>query len=187
MAFTVLLTGLSGSGKTTLAAQVAARLKSLEARVEILDGDSVRSTICSDLGFSKNDRIENLRRVGHVATLLARNGIVVLISMIAPYNESRVQLRDFHHRCGLDFFEVYLSTPVEICRDRDPKGLYARAAQGGVPAMTGDGDVYEAPTRPELTLDTSKFDLQTSVEMFMRALEARGLMDALGAHRSSKR
>ncbi len=149
---TVLFTGLSGSGKSTLAAAVEELLVKRGQPAFMLDGDNLRHTLCSDLGFSPEDRAENLRRAGEVARLLAEDGTVALVSMISPCTEERRRLREAHADSGLTFFEVYVNTPLETCELRDPKGLYAKARAGTLPDFTGIDAVYEPPRYPDLEL-----------------------------------
>ncbi|MGH3466900.1 MAG: adenylyl-sulfate kinase, partial [Thermocrispum sp.] len=148
------LTGLPSSGKSTIAAGLAKRLVADGVGVEVLDGDEMRRTITQDLGFSRSDRHENVLRFGRVALLLARNGIVALVPVIAPYSASRDEVRGWHGRQGVVYFEAHVSTPVEVCGKRDVKGLYAAHAAGTVRGHTGVDDPYERPTRPDLRVDT---------------------------------
>ena len=164
---TVWLTGLPSSGKTTLARALEKRLVDEGLRVEVLDGDIVREGLTRDLGLSAEDRRENVRRVGFVADLLSRNGIVVLCPVIAPYRDARDEVRARH---GERYFEVHVATPVELCSQRDVKGLYAAQRAGTVTGLTGVDDPYEAPESAELTLDTSGHTLDESVEILWRAL-----------------
>lgn len=148
---TIWFTGLSGAGKSTLAEALAPELRALGKRVELLDGDAVRTHLSKGLGFSREDRDTNVRRIGYVAHLLARNGVYVITAAISPYRETRQWCRETIQ----DFVEVYVSTPLEACAARDVKGLYKRAMAGEIPAFTGVSDPYEPPESPELTLDTS--------------------------------
>jgi bifunctional enzyme CysN/CysC len=147
---TVLFTGLSGSGKSTLASAVEEQLVTRGQPAFLLDGDNLRHTLCSDLGFSAEDRAENLRRAGAVARLFAESGAVALVSLISPSAEERRKLRELHADDGIPFLEVYVNTPLEICEQRDPKGFYARARAGELPNFTGVDAPYEAPTQPDL-------------------------------------
>ncbi len=149
---TVLFTGLSGSGKSTLSAAVEEQLVKRGQPAFMLDGDNLRHTLCSDLGFSPEDRAENLRRAGELARLFAEAGTVALVSLIAPHAEERRKLREIHSDTGLPFVEVYVNTPLEVCEGRDPKGLYARARSGELTDFTGVSAVYEAPQHPDLEL-----------------------------------
>jgi len=149
---TIWLTGLSGSGKSTVAAACEARLVAFDRPAYVLDGDNVRHGLNGDLGFSAADRAENVRRVGHVARLMADAGIVVLVPLISPYRADRDQIRALHAEAGLPFHEVFVDTPIELCEQRDPKGLYAKARAGELTGFTGIDDPYEPPERAELVL-----------------------------------
>ena len=155
---TVWLTGLSGSGKSTVAVACEARLVAFDRPAYVLDGDNIRQGLNGDLGFSAADRAENVRRVGHVARLMADSGLVVLVPLISPYRADRDLVRDLHSVAGLPFFEVFVDTPIELCEQRDPKGLYAKARAGEITGFTGIDDPYEAPTRPELVLTPAAGD-----------------------------
>jgi bifunctional enzyme CysN/CysC len=150
---TVWLTGLSGSGKSTIAYAVEERLVAEGRAAYVLDGDNLRHGINSDLGFNKEDRTENIRRVGEIARLLADAGLVVLAPVISPYQADRDEVRRKHEEIGLRFVEVFVDTPLEVCEQRDPKGLYARAREGEITGMTGIDDPYEAPVSPDVTVD----------------------------------
>ncbi|MQA07707.1 MAG: adenylyl-sulfate kinase [Pseudonocardiaceae bacterium] len=166
---TVWLTGLPGAGKSTVARTVAS-LVGDAVEVEVLDGDEVRKTISSDLGFSRQDRDEQGRRVGFIAELLARHRVLTLVPVIAPYAETRAAVRQHHQRRGTPFVEVHVSTDLEECVRRDPKGLYARAAAGEITGLTGVDDVYERPEHPELRLDTAGLDAETAAQQVLRLL-----------------
>jgi adenylylsulfate kinase len=147
---TVWFTGLSGAGKTTISRVVENELRSQGYKVEVLDGDELRQCLTKGLGFSKEDRDENIRRIGYVANLLTRNDIIVLVSTISPYRHIRSQMRlDI-----ADFVEVYVNAPLEVCEQRDVKGLYQRVRKGEILNFTGIDDPYEAPLFPEVTCDT---------------------------------
>ena len=167
---TVWFTGLPSAGKTTLARALAARLADAGHRVEVLDGDELRTYLTADLGFSRQDRTDNVIRVGYVAHLLSRNGVMVVCSLISPYREDRDRVRALH---GDRFMEVYLSTPVEVCARRDVKGLYARQAAGTMEGLTGVDDPYEAPLAPEVVVPTHSQSLEESVDMVWTALPSR--------------
>lgn len=169
---TVWFTGLSGAGKSTLAEALAGRLAALGRRVELLDGDAVRTHLSKGLGFSREDRDTNVRRIGWVAQLLTRNGVFVITAAISPYREAREWCRDSIR----DFVEVYVSTPLEVCARRDVKGLYRRALAGEIPHFTGVNDPYEPPTDPAVTLDTGAITLDDGVAQVMAALRARGYL-----------
>jgi adenylylsulfate kinase len=166
---TVWFTGLPSAGKTTIARAVEKRLLDEGRRVEILDGDVVRTYLTKDLGYSRADRDENIRRIGFVAHLLSRNGVVVLCSVVSPYREVRDEMRVLHDG---RFFEVYVSTPVDVCSDRDVKGLYAKQKVGGLSGLTGIDDPYEPPSNPELVVPTHTQTLEESVEAVWQALHS---------------
>ena len=166
---TVWFTGLPSAGKTTIARGVEKRLLDEGRRVEILDGDVVRTYLTKDLGYNRADRDENIRRIGFVAHLLSRNGVVVLCSVVSPYRDVRDEMRVLHDG---RFFEVYVSTPPEVCAQRDVKGLYARARAGQVTGMTGVDDPYEPPLAPELEVPAHLQTLEESVESVWNALHS---------------
>ncbi|GAB3496179.1 adenylyl-sulfate kinase [Flexivirga lutea] len=160
---TIWLTGLSGAGKSTIAEAVAAELTARGHRVQILDGDELRTNLSAGLGFSRDDRNAHVTRVGFVAELLARHGVVALVPVIAPYADARDAVRAHHATHGTPYHEVYVATPLQECRRRDVKGLYAKAAAGELTGMTGIDDPYEPPLRPDLTIDTEQVDLADAV------------------------
>jgi len=149
---TVWLTGLSGSGKSTIAAAGERLLVAEGSHAYVLDGDNVRLGLNGDLGFSAADRAENVRRVGHVARMLADAGVIALVPVISPYRVDRGLVRRMHTEAKLPFVEVHVATPLAICESRDPKGLYRRARSGEISGFTGIDDPYEAPLAPELVL-----------------------------------
>jgi bifunctional enzyme CysN/CysC len=149
---TIWFTGLSGSGKSTVAAACERLLLAAGQAASLLDGDNLRHGLNADLGFSAEDRTENVRRIGEVARLLAEAGVVALVPVISPFRSGRDAARDAHERDGLTFVEVFVDTPLEACEARDPKGLYARARRGELTGMTGIDSPYEPPPRPELVL-----------------------------------
>jgi adenylylsulfate kinase len=164
---TIWLTGLPSAGKTTIGHALEKRLLADGHRVEVLDGDVMRTHLTKGLGFSKEDRDENIRRIGFVADLLSRNGVVVIVSVISPYRAVRDELRELH---AGRFFEVHVATPVEVCADRDVKGLYARQRAGELTGLTGVDDPYEAPLTPEVVIDTSTTPLPEAVERIVGVL-----------------
>jgi bifunctional enzyme CysN/CysC len=149
---TIWFTGLSGSGKSTVAIECERQLVAAGRPAYVLDGDNIRHGLNGDLGFSAEDRAENVRRVGHVAALMADAGIVALVPLVSPYRADRDAVRALHDAAGLQFVEVFVDTPIELCEERDPKGLYAKARAGELKGFTGIDDPYEAPERPELVL-----------------------------------
>lgn len=155
---TVWLTGLSGSGKSTVAAACERLLVDAGRPAYVLDGDNLRHGLNGDLGFGSADRTENVRRVGHVARLLADAGVVALVPLISPYRADRDRVRALHDEAGLPFLEVFVDTPIELCEQRDPKGLYARARAGEITGFTGIDDPYEPPLEPELVLRPGDVD-----------------------------
>ncbi|RLF26861.1 MAG: adenylyl-sulfate kinase [Thermoplasmata archaeon] len=168
--FTAWFTGLPCSGKTTVADRVAEILKEKGYKVERLDGDIVRKELTSDLGFSKKDRDENIKRVTFVAKLLTRNGVAVLATFVSPYKERRDKSRK---EIG-DFIEIYTRCPIEVCMKRDVKGMYKKALAGEISGFTGVDDPYEEPTNPELILDTDKETLEESVQKVLEKLRELG-------------
>ncbi|MDQ4070573.1 MAG: adenylyl-sulfate kinase [Actinomycetota bacterium] len=167
---TVWLTGLPSAGKTTIARALEKRLLGEGHRVEVLDGDVLRTHLTRGLGFSREDREENVRRIGFVAHLLSRNGVVVLVSVISPYRAVRDELRELHEG---RFFEVHVATPVEVCAERDVKGLYAKQRAGELTGLTGVDDPYEPPLQPEVVLRTERQTIEQSVETLWQALHSR--------------
>ncbi|MEM8618234.1 MAG: adenylyl-sulfate kinase [Actinomycetota bacterium] len=159
---TVWFTGLSGSGKSTIANAVAEQLLAADRPAYLLDGDNVRHGLNADLGFSAADRAENVRRIGEVARLMTDAGLVVLVPVISPYRADRDNVRAMHEAAGLSFVEVFVDTPLELCEQRDPKGLYAKARAGVITGMTGIDDPYEAPTSPELRLEPAALHVQAA-------------------------
>lgn len=172
---TLWLTGLSGAGKTTIAYAVAERVDGNGRPIEILDGDDLRDHLSPGLGFSKEDRDAHVTRVGYLARLLARNGVLAVVPVIAPYEEVREAIRAEHEAEGTAYLQVYVSTSVEECARRDVKGLYAGHAAGTVQHLTGVDDPYEPPTDPHLTLDTAGIALEDSVDAVTHLLTTRGL------------
>ncbi len=168
--FTLWFTGLSGSGKTTLAVAVEKELRARGLKVERLDGDIVRQSLTSDLGFSKEDRDKNIERVTFVAKLLTRNGVAVLCSFISPY----IARRDKSRREIGEFVEVYCECPLDVLIERDVKGLYRKAINGEIANFTGVSDPYEPPPNPEITVNTATQTMEQSLAIILRWLEAHG-------------
>lgn len=169
------LTGLSGAGKTTIAEVVAEHLRAAGREVEVLDGDELRRGLSAGLGFSREDRDIHVRRVGFVAELLARHGVITLVPVIAPYAATRDEVRAQHDARATSYLEVYVDTPLAECARRDVKGLYARAAAGELTGMTGVDDPYEEPDKPDLRLDTTGMDVTTAARRVLDLLIERGL------------
>jgi adenylyl-sulfate kinase len=168
---TVWFTGLSGSGKSTVAAAVEERLVAAGRPAYRLDGDNIRSGLNTDLDFTPEGREENVRRVAEVALLFADAGLIALAALISPYAEGRRRARALHEEAGVRFVEVYVSTPVSVCSQRDPKGLYARASAGDITSFTGVDHPYEPPTEPDVVVG-HHLPLEEAVD---------GVLDALGA------
>jgi adenylylsulfate kinase len=173
--YIVWFTGLSGAGKSTLAKLLSARL-SEERPVEILDGDEVRTYLSKGLGFSKEDRDTNIRRIGYVARLLARNGVAVITAAISPYREIRDEVRKLAAEDGIPFVEVFASAPIEVLTARDVKGLYQKALAGEIAHFTGVSDPYEPPLEPELEVHSDRETVGASLGRIVRVLEERGLL-----------
>ncbi|MCR4396372.1 MAG: adenylyl-sulfate kinase [Candidatus Saccharicenans sp.] len=171
--FTLWFTGLPCSGKSAVADRVAEILRSHNLKVERLDGDVVRKSLCRDLGFSKKDRDENIRRVAFVAKLLTRNGVAVLTSFISPYRE----IRDEARREIGEFIEVYVKCPLEVCMSRDTKGMYQKAIRGEIKEFTGISDPYEEPLNPELVLETDRETLEESARKVIDYLRKSGYIE----------
>ena len=163
-------TGLSGSGKTTLAFELEHRLFSLGYQIYVLDGDNVRHGLSSDLGFTPEDRTENIRRIGEVAALFAEAGTIVISAFISPYLSDRYLARK---AVGAGFHEIYLSADLATCAARDPKGLYKKAHNGEIPDFTGVSAPYEEPVRPDLTIDTESLNVESSITLLMDYIEKR--------------
>jgi adenylyl-sulfate kinase len=178
--FTLWFTGLSGSGKSTLATYLLPKLKELGKKVEILDGDEVRENLSKGLGFSKEDRDTNIRRIGFVANMLARNGVAAITAAISPYRDVRNEVRV---RAQAPFIEVYVECPLDVLEDRDTKGLYKKAKAGIIKNFTGISDPYEAPESPEVVVDTSKETIEQSAEKILDYLRKRGLVPTAAAAR----
>lgn len=169
---TLWFTGLSGAGKSTVSEQIHKRLKNAGAKVELLDGDVVRTHLSKGLGFSKEDRDTNIRRIGFVCDLLSRNGVIAIVAAISPYREVREQVRASIE----NFLEVYVHCPIEVLAERDVKGLYKKALAGEIPSFTGVSDPYEPPLNPEISIDSSKESVEESVEKVWSKLVQAGLI-----------
>lgn len=177
---TIWFTGLSGSGKSTIAFTVEHALVERGHLAYVLDGDNIRHGLNKNLGFSAADREENIRRIGEVAKLFADTGIITLTSFISPYRKDRDQVRKIHADVGLVFIEVFVEVPIDICEQRDPKGLYAKAraalAEGKGMGFTGVDDPYEAPVSPEIVLRNDKVTPQEAATQMLEYLESKGLL-----------
>ena len=176
---TVWLTGLSGAGKSTIATALAEELRSRGRKVEILDGDVVRENLSKGLGFSKEDRDINIRRIGFVADLLTRNGVVVIVAAISPYREVRDEVREMVGR----FLEVHVDCTIEELTRRDVKGLYAKALAGEIKNFTGVSDPYEAPVDPEVRVDSSTETFEESLAKVLTAVEDYDTVESIAAAR----
>jgi len=169
---TIWFTGLSGAGKTTITQALEKKLRAAEVKLEVLDGDIVRTNLTKGLGFSKEDRDENIRRIGFVSHLLTRNGVIVLVSAISPYRAIREEVRQ---RIG-DFVEVFVNAPLAVCEERDVKGLYKRARAGEIKQFTGISDPYEPPENPEIECRTDLEELSESVDKVWNKLVEMGYL-----------
>lgn len=173
------LTGLPGSGKSTIADSAVRKLHSLGVHTYVLDGDNVRTGLNKDLGFTPEDRAENVRRVAEVSKLMRDSGLVVFVALVSPYRADRETAAQLFG--DGEFLEVYVDTPVEVCAERDPKGLYAKAAAGNLPNMTGVGQSYEPPLNPDLVLSGTG-DLDESVDLLVaKILESNPGASGVGA------
>ena len=178
--FVLWLTGLSGAGKSTVAAKLGPALAERGHRVELLDGDEVRTNLCQGLGFSRADRDTNIARIGYVANKLSKHGVAVLVAAISPYRQARDQVRTQVEV----FVEVHVAAPVSTCAQRDPKGLYAKALAGQITNFTGVSDPYEPPLEPEITLHTDTQSVDDSVHQVLTWLEANHLTALTGPRRN---
>ena len=178
-AATIWFTGLSGSGKSTVAVELEGRLHELGVLSYRLDGDNVRMGINRNLGFSAQDRTENIRRIGEVAKLFVDSGVIALSSFISPYAADRDQVRALHEAAGMEFIEVYVDCPLADAEARDPKGLYKKARAGEIRNFTGIDDPYEAPASPELHLHSERQTLDDEVADILALLRQRGIIPAI--------
>jgi adenylylsulfate kinase len=176
---TIWFTGLSGSGKSTIAYTLEHALVQRGHLAYVLDGDNIRHGLNKNLGFSAQDREENIRRIGEVAKLFADLGAITMTSFISPYRKDRDNVRKLHDEGGLPFIEVHVNTPIETCEQRDPKGLYKKARAGQIKNFTGIDDPYEAPEKPELTIDATTTSPQEATVLLLQYLEKQGLVRGL--------
>ena len=170
--FTLWFTGLSGAGKSTLAVLIAEKLRKNNRFVEILDGDELRKNLSRGAGFSKEDRDNHIRRVAYVSKLLSRNGVVAIAAVISPYKE----IRDFARELNEHFVEVFVKCPIDVLKERDPKGLYEKAIRGEIKNFTGISDPYEEPENPEVIVNTDVESPEDSVEKVLKKLEDLNLI-----------
>lgn len=175
---TIWITGLPSSGKSTVGAALEERLVEQGRGAYLLDGDNLRCGICGDLGFSTGDREANVSRVGDLARLFADSGAVAIVALVSPHERMRTEVRERHEHDGLPFFEVFVDTPVSVCAERDPKGLYARALAGDLDGFTGVDDPYEPPRRPDLQL-MPDVPIATAVDAVIELLRANVTPEAL--------
>ena len=176
---TMWFTGLSASGKSTIAVALEQTLLQRGVNAYRLDGDNVRFGLNKNLGFSAEDRAENIRRIGEVAKLFADSGTLALTSFISPYRADRDNCRELHEKDkvgAIPFIEVFVDTPIEVCEQRDPKGLYKKARAGEIKGFTGIDDPYEAPSKPELVLKPADMSVEESVQACLEYLEKRGII-----------
>jgi adenylyl-sulfate kinase len=174
--FTLWMTGLSGAGKTTLTTQLVGELRNHGLSIEVLDGDEVRTNLSKGLGFSKEDRDTNIRRIGYVSRLLSRNGVGVITAAISPYRAIRDEVRRSIEGDGALFIEVYVKCPIEVLADRDVKGLYKKALAGEIKEFTGVSDPYEEPLAPEVVVLTDQETVEDSARKVLKELAKRGLL-----------
>jgi adenylylsulfate kinase len=170
------ITGLSASGKSSIATELEHRLFQKKIRTFVLDGDNVRYGLNKDLGFSPEDRKENLRRVGEVAKLLVNAGILAIAAFISPYASDREAIRELFRRDNEEFIEVYLKCDLAICESRDPKGLYKKARRGEIPDFTGISQPYETPANPGITIETDRLNIEESVSVIISYLTEKGII-----------
>jgi adenylyl-sulfate kinase len=174
--FALWFTGMSGAGKSTLSAPVAEKLRALGHRVELLDGDVVRTNLSKGLGYSKEDRDINIRRIGFVANLLSRNGVIAVTAAISPYRAIREEVRRMITNDGAGFVEVFVSCPLEVLAERDVKGLYKKALAGEIKNFTGVDDPYEPPANPEVVVDSSVEKVADSIDKIIARIQELGYL-----------
>ena len=173
---TLWFTGLSGSGKSTVAVALEWALAQRGKLCYRLDGDNIRLGINKNLGFSAEDRTENIRRIGEISKLFVDTGVITLSSFVSPYRADRDLVRELHEEAGMQFIEVHVDVPLAVAEERDPKGLYKKARAGEIPNFTGISDPYEAPLKPEVVLNSHEMSLEEEVELLLNMLEERGLL-----------
>lgn len=174
--FVLWFTGLSGAGKSTLSAELARHLAQAGCPVELLDGDEVRTHLSKGLGFSREDRDINVRRIGFVARLLARHGVIAITAAISPYRDVREEQRSLTRGDGAGFFEVYMECPIEVLAERDVKGLYKKALAGEIPHFTGVSDPYEPPARPDVVIRSDRDTIEQGLGRVLATLVEHGLL-----------
>ena len=175
---TLWFTGLSGSGKSTVAVALEQALIARGRLTYRLDGDNIRLGINKNLGFSAEDRTENIRRIGEISKLFVDVGLITLSSFVSPYRADRDLVRELHEQAGMDFIEIYVDVPLDVAESRDPKGLYKKARAGEIPNFTGISDPYEEPLNAEVVLNSDQMSLQEEVDALMKLLEERNLLSA---------
>ena len=175
---TLWFTGLSGSGKSTVAVALEQALTAKGKLTYRLDGDNIRLGINKNLGFSAEDRTENIRRIGEISKLFVDVGVITLSSFVSPYRADRDLVRELHKQAGMDFIEVYVDVPLEVAEDRDPKGLYKKARSGEIPNFTGISDPYEEPLNAEVVLNSHEMTLEQEVDILLQIMTDRGLLAA---------
>lgn len=173
---TLWFTGLSGSGKSTVAVALESALFARGKLSYRLDGDNIRLGINKNLGFSEEDRAENIRRIGEISKLFVDTGVITLSSFVSPYRRDRDLVRALHDASGMDFIEIFVDVPLDVAESRDPKGLYKKARAGEIKNFTGIDDPYEAPEKPEIVLNSHEMSLEEEVEVLLKELESRGII-----------
>jgi adenylylsulfate kinase len=173
---TLWFTGLSGSGKSTIANALESRLNTMGKHTYLLDGDNIRHDLNKDLGFSDEDRVENIRRIGEVCRLFIDAGLIVISAFISPFRSDRQIVRELMEET--EFIEIFIDTSLQICKERDPKGLYKKARKGEIPSFTGISSPYEAPSTPEIHIPTVNMSIEQSVDTIITYMQSRGYLHA---------